>query len=287
MANILVVMSFLSPFLIICDSVEIKDVRLARNFGLIGRFIIERARLEEALRGLGLEGRVDLLTSEHYGCESGEISFGVQTFEGHSFQKDSKLVQLSTTAGFVGLPVVTQDGDHVLIILTYFTDAETPYGIPYLTNIDNVQFIDSIEIGIDHVILRNCDDLLNITYQRDELCVNNQTIAEDFDDVYGSAVSITSYPAPFDWGCDVLGEDVPFCRSLEPHMSDIVGSNGNVCTTTSTTKSKRCQANMAITSMTGIFRSMLMYLAETVPAKSFETEWIDREHGIGIAFPCL
>lgn len=61
-ANIPAVVCFLLPFLVICAFLEIEDLRLARNFGLIGRFTIERARLEEVLSGLGLEGKNLLIT---------------------------------------------------------------------------------------------------------------------------------------------------------------------------------------------------------------------------------
>lgn len=232
--------------------------------------------LDDGHDGFG-EMIVSLQTVQDLGLCQAEISR----------QEHRRLPSTEAKYAVFGVLVVAEDGTRAIITVARFTDAKGQLAIPYTTNVKTIRRIDSIEMAGGHVILRHCDDVMNITTNHDESCDDDRTVAEDFAKVEAGDIHITDYPAPFDWGCDILSDDVSFCRELQPLMGDILGTNGDVCTTMSTTKSTQCPADMAITSMTGVFRSTLPFLAESVPIQSIEAEWLDREHGIGIVYPCF
>ncbi|PIK51543.1 hypothetical protein BSL78_11570 [Apostichopus japonicus] len=91
----------------------------------------------------------------------------------------------------------------------------------------------------------------------------------------------------FDWGCDRLGDDVSFCRTLAPYMDDITDAKGDVCTEVTTVSSQKCSAEMEIRNMTGIFRDAAPFLADTVPSVAVGAAWVDRGHSFGLVFPCF
>ncbi|XP_071853341.1 uncharacterized protein [Apostichopus japonicus] len=293
--KIAVCMVWLVSYAYFCESQEIiAGLRYAKNFGPSGRFLVQRSHLEDAIQELGLEGMVQLLTSSEYDDTIGEVAVQVQSCTDLTIADElstSQQDQISTsgTVLFIGLPVVSSDsGAHLLISMAYLTDAAKPLLIPYMTSADAIQYIDSIEMGEDYIILRDNDDVMRISVYHDQNCVDNEELGKDLDNfVGGHDVRLSNYPAKFDWGCDSLRDDVSFCEVLDPFMCAIQSTNGNVCTTMSTTLSRRCLADMEIVEMTGVFEEAAPFLASKVPTKSFEAGWIIREHGVGIVFPCF
>lgn len=187
----------------------------------------------------------------------------------------------------LALPVVASDGSHSTILLAYFSEAQKPLLSSHMTSVHAVNHIKSIEVGDGFVTLTHGCDVMNISVDHEKGCLADADVAEDFDLVSGKDVRLSNFPARFDWGCDMLGCDVAFCERLEPFMEAIDDANGDVCTTMSTSKSKRCSASMRITEMTGVFREAMPYLADMVPVQSVESQYINRDHLVGLVFPCF
>ncbi|KAJ8039683.1 hypothetical protein HOLleu_13763 [Holothuria leucospilota] len=188
------------------------------------------------------------------------------------------------------IPVVVGNGNHGILSLRLFTDSTKKVLCPYHTTVNDVTQVDSIEETDDGtVIIRLGDDVMVFRVQRDVKCDFNETekINKDFEQVIGKIIPTTSYPSRFDWGCQFLGSDVSFCKILNEVRSELAAVEGDVCTLTSTTASKRCLATFTIDEMTGIFQELLPLLAEIVPCESFEAESIKTDDTTGITYPCL
>ncbi|KAJ8039686.1 hypothetical protein HOLleu_13767 [Holothuria leucospilota] len=188
------------------------------------------------------------------------------------------------------IPVVIGNGSNGILSLRLLTDSRKKVMFPYYTTINDVTQVDSIEETDDGTVtIRLGDDVMVFRVQRDVKCDFNEKekIGKVFDQVVGKVIATTSYPSRFDWGCQVLGSGVSFCKVLHKVGCELAAVEGDVCTLTSTTSSKRCLATFTIVEMTGIFQEFLPVLAEMVPSESFEAESIKRNHTTGIIYPCL
>lgn len=209
------------------------------------------------------------------------------TLNGLSCKMKEK-VATSYRVAAVSVPFVTS-GRHGIIILALFTDSDKKVFFPYSTNHDHITYVDEIEETENGTItLRHGNDVLVMNTQHNNTCDENQRqhVEEDFDKILGKQHTATEYPLPFDWGCNVLGDDLDFCDILKQNKNDLEKAGPNVCTEmTITSQSKRCPATMELKEITGFFSNTLPFLS--APVESFEAEWIDREHGGGIIFPCF
>lgn len=196
-----------------------------------------------------------------------------------------QLEGLTTGSHFlvIGIPF-TKDDEPGVLMLNYFTNNQ-PVFIPHLTNHSAITKIDSIVNGDNGLVtLHSGDDVMEIYVHNDEDCRENGGEDSDF---VGNKLLLTSYPMPFDWGCDRLGDDVSFCRTLAPYLDDITAAKGDVCTEVTTVSSQKCSAEMEIRNMTGIFRDAAPFLAGTVPSAAVGAAWVDRGHSFGLVFPCF
>lgn len=220
------------------------------------------------------------------------MSFFVQSTVDFTLRQEipPRLLSDVTTDGTLAalaLPVVASDGSHATIMTASFSDASSRFVSSYLTSVPAVRYIDSIDVGEDYVTLRHGCDEMHVTAEHEDSCHDDTDVGEDFDRVIGNDTRLSNFPARFDWGCDILGNEVCFCRRLGAFAGAIEEANGDVCTKMSITKSRRCSANMRVERMTGIFRDAMPFLADLVPVQSFETEYVERDHGMGIVFPCF
>ncbi|KAJ8022081.1 hypothetical protein HOLleu_39471 [Holothuria leucospilota] len=189
----------------------------------------------------------------------------------------------------VQLPLVigTTDENFVLF-LRHFTNSAKKITYPYGTNTRELIQVDSIEETDDGTVtIRLGDDVMVYQVQDDVKCKGETKVTKNFDKVLGEYLKSTNYPLPFDWDCGLFGSHVSFCELLDGFQCEIARVGGDVCTVTTTTISERCPAAMKIVNMTGVFREMIPFLAETVPNESFEAELVDRQHSTGIVYPCL
>lgn len=173
-----------------------------------------------------------------------------------------------------------------IIILARFTDSDKKVFVPFNTNWKDIIYIDEIRESEDGVItLRQGNDVMVMNSQHNETC-RRSDIPKDFDKLSGKSILMSNYPFPFDWGCDVLGDEVYFCEILKQNESYLKEAGSNVCIEKTTTyHSKQCPAYLAIRDMTGFFRKELPFFS--AGDESFEAEWIDIVDGAGIVFPCF
>lgn len=188
----------------------------------------------------------------------------------------------------IWLPFVT-DRQHGIISLVQFTDSDKEVFFPYNTNSEDIIYINEIQETKDgKITLRRDNDVMVMRTHQNQTCRENQRqhVGKDFDKISGKSFTTTNYPLEFDWGCDVFGDKVDFCNVLKQNENDLKGAGANVCTEmTITSYSKRCPTTLEIQEMTGFFRNVLPFLS--VPVESFEAEWVVRDHGAGIIFPCI
>ncbi|KAJ8032035.1 hypothetical protein HOLleu_25442 [Holothuria leucospilota] len=187
------------------------------------------------------------------------------------------------------LPLVIGMADeHVGLFLRHFSNSTKEITFLYGTNTSGLIQVDSIEEADDGTVtIRLGDDVMVYKVQDDVKCNGETKVGKDFDKVLGKILKGTNYPLLFDWGCGLFGSQVSFCQLLDGFQCEIARVGGDVCTITTTTISERSPATMKIVNMTGVFREMIPFLAETVPNESFEAELIDRQHSTGIVYPCL
>ncbi|KAJ8044275.1 hypothetical protein HOLleu_11693 [Holothuria leucospilota] len=281
------------------EQIHLKDLRQLRIQGIASRITVSRNALKDFLDNI--TGVCDLEpflfksgSNENLYDPSliGEVDIGYfvihdHTLNGISYKLKEKVATSYRLAG-VSVPFVS-GGRHGFLILALFTDSDKKVFFPYSTNHDHITYIDEIEETEDGTItLRHGNDVLVMNTQHNDTCGDNQRqhVRQDFDKILGKQVTGTDYPLPFDWGCDVLGDDVDFCDILKENKNELEKAGPNVCTEmTITSQSKRCPATMEFQEITGFFRNALPFLSTYFG--SFEAEWIDREHGGGIIFPCL
>ncbi|KAJ8017878.1 hypothetical protein HOLleu_44453 [Holothuria leucospilota] len=186
----------------------------------------------------------------------------------------------------VSVPTVI-GGEHGFIPVVTLTDGEKIMLLFYSSYKDVVK-IDSIDETEDgNVTLRHGDDVMILQTGRDNVECYNNNVGSDFDIVQGKLLKATDYPREFNWGCDLLGDDVGYCRVLRKHRCELERLGGDVCVLTHSPISKRCPSFMRIERLTGFFRDALFLPTESTPIESLEAEWINRDHEVGIQFPCL
>ncbi|KAJ8039674.1 hypothetical protein HOLleu_13754 [Holothuria leucospilota] len=199
--------------------------------------------------------------------------------------------KVATTFRFLAVMmrvVIGKTEKHGILHIRIFTDSKKTIIHPYSTSIKEVIQADSMEEEEDGIVrLRIGDDVMAFTMQEKVNCQGEKNVGKDFDRGSGKVLTFTSYPLPFDWNFGFMGSQISFCRALEEVQCALAAVGGDVCLRLTTGSSKRVPAFMKVVNMTGIFRDMFPYLAETVPSESFEAELIDREHTTGVTFPCL
>ncbi|KAJ8044271.1 hypothetical protein HOLleu_11688 [Holothuria leucospilota] len=276
---------------------HLTDLREFRIQGLASKVEVPRSVVEDIFNNITTDSDWDLSLSKP---ESNNIFYDTHgtLFLGHAVIHDHTLSGLScemkerVAASYdtvnVALSFVS-GGQHGIILLDLFTDSDKDVFFPYSTNWNHVHYIDQIEEAENGTItLRQGNDVMVLNTHHNYTCSKSQhyDVREEFNEITGESFTSTDYPLAFDWGCDVFGDEVDFCDILKQNEKDLKKAGSNVCTEmTITYQSKRCSATLAIQQMTGFFRNELPYFS--APSKRFEAEWVDREHGAGIVFPCF
>ncbi|KAJ8022085.1 hypothetical protein HOLleu_39477 [Holothuria leucospilota] len=281
------------------------DLRRTKIKGFGGRFVVNRDALEQEIQRrkqqdgvCGQDVMIQLPQSlphvaynESY---QGEVLLTSLTITDNTLAaelSDELKEQVSTSYQIfsVFLPVVTgMTEKHAMLNLRHFTNSTKKVTYCFGTSTTGFTQVDSIEQGNDGLVTFRLGDDVMIYQAQDEGKCNGETeVGKDFDKVSGKIVTITNYPLSFDWGCELVGSQISFCKLLDGFRCELARVGGDVCTVTSTILSERYPATMKIVNMTGVFREMIPFLAETIPNESFETEFVDRQHSTGIVYPCL
>lgn len=188
---------------------------------------------------------------------------------------------------YVGIPYVS-NGDHGLLTLVELTSRKNLLTPSWETNDKYRINVDVINEDEEKVSLRIGNDEMTLDVSKNTSCHTDVDVGKDFDHVYGGNVTVTNYPQRMDWSCgSVLDWNTGYCRILKDNLCDIRRYDGDICVHAIITSSVRCPTHMKVTSVHGIFRDILWGMFNELPAVSFETEWIDRDHDVGIKFPCL
>ncbi|KAJ8044274.1 hypothetical protein HOLleu_11692 [Holothuria leucospilota] len=278
---------------------HLNDLREFRIRGVVSRIAVSRRVVEDLLANITRGYDLDLCLFKPGNNENlydktlfRELAIGYYVIHDHTLNglscKMKERVATSYRLSAVSMPIV-RGGQHGFVLLALFTDSDKDVFLPSSTNHNHIMYIDEIEETEDGTItLRHGDDIMVMNVQYNDTCGDNQSqnVGEDFDKLSGKQFTATEYPLPFDWGCDILGDNVDFCDILKQNKKELEEAGSNVCTEmTTSSHSERCPATMGLQEITGFFRTALPFLS--APVESFEGEWIDREHGGGIIFPCF
>lgn len=224
--------------------------------------------------------------------QTNEIFVDFGTIEDHTLNENltcemKEIVAVSYRYVFFALPVVSGDR-HGLILLARFTDSTKQTFFPYSTSYGRVHRIDSIdETKNGTITLRKGDDVMVIDVHANDTCKRSQfkKLREDVDEITGKLFTSSDYPFPFDWGCDILGQNVSFCKDLKKNQCDLSRAGPDVCIEMATGKTKRCPANTQISAMTGFFQDAVPIIS--APVSSIESMIVKREHIANIIIPCF
>ncbi|KAJ8022084.1 hypothetical protein HOLleu_39476 [Holothuria leucospilota] len=281
------------------------DMRPFKVKGAVGRFAVNRDALEREIQKRKQQDAVcgedvkiqlpqSLPHSSYNASIKGDLLISYVTIIDDTLAaelSDDLKEQVSTSFQIfsVFLPLVSgMTDDHVVLHLRHFSNSTKKITYPYGTSTRELIQVDSIEEADDGTVtIRLGNDVMVYQIQNEVKCEGETEVTKDFDNVFGKGKIGTSYPLPFDWGCGLFGSQVSFCELLDGFQCEIARVGGDVCTVTTTTFSERSPATMKIVNMTGVFREMIPFLAETVPNESFEAELVDRQHSTGIVYPCL
>ncbi|KAJ8045002.1 hypothetical protein HOLleu_07917 [Holothuria leucospilota] len=186
----------------------------------------------------------------------------------------------------VHVPILT-DGEPGFIPVATFTDSDKTV-VYYQSSYKDIGTLDSIDETEDGTVtLRRGDDVIVLPTGGDIVECHENSTGADFDRVTGKLLKSTNYPQEFNWGCDLFGDDVGYCRVLRQHQCELQRLGGDVCVLTHSPVSERCASFMRIERLTGFFRDAMFLPTEPTPIESFQAQWIKRDHEMGIEFPCL
>ncbi|KAJ8022080.1 hypothetical protein HOLleu_39470 [Holothuria leucospilota] len=276
------------------------DLRSFEVQGIVGRFVVNRDALEQEIQSRKQQDGIcgeevkfqlpqSLPHSSYNASYQGEVLLAYNTITDNTLAaelSDDLKEQVSTSYHVfsVILPLVLgMTDEHFVLFLRHFSNSTKKITDPYGTNTRELIQVDSIEEADDGTVtIRLGDDVMVYQIQNDIKFNGETKVTKDFDKVFGENLKTTNYPLPFDWGCGLFGSHVSFCELLEGFQCEIARVGGDVCTVTKTTFSERSPATMKIVNMTGVFREMIPFLADTVPSESFEAELLDRKHSTGI-----
>lgn len=187
----------------------------------------------------------------------------------------------------MGIPYLS-NGNHGVLHLVEMTEAKKRLTPPSTTNDEYRVNVDSINEDGETVTLRTKSHEMTLNVSGDASCQTDRDVGDDFDGLTDDNVTVTSYPKRFDWNCGtVLDWDTGYCRVLKNKVCEFQRFGGDVCVQHSTTISLRCPSTMKIISANGVFGGILSRMFDRFPVESFEAEWIDRDHKVGIEYPCL
>ncbi|KAJ8036801.1 hypothetical protein HOLleu_17440 [Holothuria leucospilota] len=282
------------------------NLRRFKVKGAAGRFVAERDKLEREVYNrkqqdavCGKDVKIQLptfLPHVPYNVSlQGEVALTSVTLTDDTLATelhDDLKEDVATSYYIIGvvLPIVIgMKEKHAAMPLRVFTNSTKKITFVFGTSSSFITQVDSIEEANDGTVtIRLGDDVMTYQVQDDAVKYNGDTkVGKDFDKLAGKEMIVNNYPLSFDWGCELFGSNISFCQHLDEYRCEIAKFGGDVCTVTSTTLSKQSPAIMKIVQMTGIFREMIPFLAETVPGESFEAELVDKEHTTGISYPCL
>ncbi|KAJ8039671.1 hypothetical protein HOLleu_13749 [Holothuria leucospilota] len=224
----------------------------------------------------------------------GEVAFMYGSITDHTLAAElsndmKEHVATSYILFSVGIPVVLGAQEkHGLFAVQMLTNSSRKVFSSYSTNYKEMTYVDSIEEKDDGTVtIRLGDDVMVYWVQKEVKYKDQNKVGKDFDKVFGEVIANTNYPLPFDWGCKFWGSHTSFCQALNEVQCELTAVGGDVCALTSTSSSERLPITTKFVNMTGIFRDMFPFLAETIPTEGFEAELAEREHTTGITFPCL
>lgn len=232
------------------------------------------------------------LPSAHYDeSRYGELSIAFGTIEETNLDylpcdlKDK--LETSYRSLFFGIPYLS-NGNHGILHLLEMTEAKNRLTLPTATNDDYRITLDSIDEDGETVTLRIRNDTMTLDVVKNTCCQTDKDVGDDFDGLMGVNVTFTCYPKTFDWNCgSVLDWNTGYCGVLKDKLCEYQRFGGDVCVQATTKSSVRCSSRMKLTSASGVFGDILSGFFDSFPVKSFEAEWINRDHESGIKYPCL
>ncbi|PIK40815.1 hypothetical protein BSL78_22326 [Apostichopus japonicus] len=198
--------------------------------------------------------------------------------------------QLQTTYRSLLVAIPFQSNGHSgILVLAEVTDAI--YRLPSPSTTNDKLFLTgaTFQEDDDRVTVSIGEDTMTMRVSPYVTCSEtDEEIDADFDEVTGANFTGTSYPERFDWGCgSLLDWDTGYCKIIKENLCQIQRFDGDVCIHETVRSSVRCPSKMKVISMNGVFRNTFSRLFATIPSESFETESIDRDHDVGIKYPCL
>ncbi|PIK40817.1 hypothetical protein BSL78_22328 [Apostichopus japonicus] len=183
---------------------------------------------------------------------------------------------------------VLSNGQSGLLVLAEVTDARYRLPSPSRTNDKLCLTGATFQEDDDRVTISIGEDTMTMRVSPNVTCETDEKLGADFDEVTGTNFTATSYPERFDWGCgSLLDWDTGYCKVINENLCQIQRFDGDVCIHETVRSSVRCPSTMEIISMNGVFHDTFSRLLATIPSESFESESIDRDHDVGIKYPCL
>ncbi|KAJ8032485.1 hypothetical protein HOLleu_26023 [Holothuria leucospilota] len=181
---------------------------------------------------------------------------------------------------------------HGLVLTSILSDSPKQVLNPYVTNYQTLKKIDRMEETNDGTIFMfKGDDVMTLNIQHDKECqrVESTPLRNDFVQLTTNNHLSTSYPKPFDWGCESLGLNVSFCETLQQNRCGLERAGSDICATKFMTLYQPCPATFSIMNMTGFFQNEVLPFvsASELPLVSFEAEWVNSTQSAGLVFPCF
>ncbi|XP_071839575.1 uncharacterized protein [Apostichopus japonicus] len=284
------------------SSTLLPNLRRFRIKGTSGRFLGPRDSLQAVInkrteddqqcgKHVDLSLAQSLKSAQYDESLYGEVYVNYGTFEDMDldYLPCDLRSQLQTTYRnlLVAIPYQS-NGQPGLLVLAEVTDARNRLPSPSRTN-DKLRLTGAtFQEDDDRVTISIREDTMTMRVSPNVTCETDKELDADFDAVTGANFTATSYPERFDWGCgSLLDWDTGYCKIIQENLCQIQRFDGDVCIHKTVRSSVRCPSKMEIISMNGVFHDTFSRLFATIPSESFETESIDRDHDVGIKYPCL
>ncbi|XP_071838362.1 uncharacterized protein [Apostichopus japonicus] len=284
------------------SSTLLPNLRRSRIKGTNGRFLGPRVSLQAVITKRIEDDQqcgkhVDLSLAQSLNSAQNDESLYGEVFINYGILEELDLdylpcdlrSQLQTTyrSLLVGIPYQS-NGQSGLLIIAEVTDAIYRLPSPSTTNEKLCLTGATFQERDDRVTISIGEDTMTMRVSPNVTCETDEELGADFDEITGANFTATSYPERFDWSCgSLLDWDTGYCKIIQENLCQIQRFDGDVCIHKTVRSSVRCPSTMEIISMNGVFHDTFSRLFATIPSESFETESIDREHDVGIKYPCL
>ncbi|KAJ8021310.1 hypothetical protein HOLleu_38474 [Holothuria leucospilota] len=277
----------------------IPNLRQFSTKGWGGEFKANKDVLEKEIRGRFMQDPVsgkgkcestDIYVFRGLHADSfSEVAIFYESHIDHTILPDSLKDEVATN--FRQLSVMVQIATNTHLQLVRFTDSTNLVLNSFATNYDTVNYIDRIEDDEEgQVKLFKGEDFMYLEIEEDPGCdeEDSEKLKEEFKYLEFPQYKTTNYPLPFDWGCDLLGDEVGFCEDLRKYNCELQKVGSDICNLIETSYISIGRASMRITNMTGYFRDSVPFLAPfQFPIESLDAESTDLNHTVGLIYPCL